>query len=419
MISLFNRKPRISPTSPARVSLAGLTAPQSAKSLLAAPHRQKLLEQIWQRTAVSRLQFDRIYLSPIRRYSELVQLLPASESHHYAYPGGMLDHGLQVIANALRIRQSHLLPSGAQPEVQIAQAEAWTAALAFAALGHHLGKITVEVHVEYADGSLWHPWHGPLAHPYRFRFIKELGHRLHGAGAGLLVPQLLNCEILDWLCTFPELWASLVFYWAGQLEYAGELGTLVTQAGHASIAQAFGTESSDARPNLSDAIHSLPEVLDPVPTDGNDHPTETSDDEMAKPSGEHFMTWLTEGLRSNRIVMNAPQALVHVAEDTLYLVTPGIFRRYAQEHPELDEIAKKKRQLGWEWIQKRFAEMRLHRKSACGLNIWPYELRVDNKKRRLHGYLLTNHYGLVNDLVLNNPNLTPAEPHNPNGLAQH
>lgn len=419
MISLFNRKPRKSHRSITPASQPGLTAPQSATSLLATPHRQKLLEQIWQRTAVSRVQFNRLYLNPISRYAELVQLLPASESDHYAYPGGMLDHGLKAITYALKIRQSHLLPSGAQPEAQIAQAEAWTAALAFAALGHHLGKIADEVHIEYADSSVWHPWHGPLARPYRFRFRKDIGHRLHGASAGLLVPQLLNREILDWLCAFPELWASLISYWAGQLEYAGELGTLITQADRASITQALGIESSDSLLNLSGALPSSPEISDPVPAASGDHSTETADDETTTPSGEHFIAWLTEALRSERIVMNAPQALVHVVEDTLFLVTPGIFRRYAQEHPDLNEIAKKKRQLGWEWIQKRFGEMKLHRKSECGLNFCTYELRVDHKKRRLHGYLLKSHYGLVNDMVLNNPNLAPAEPRKPNGLGQH
>ena len=219
MFSLFHRKARstLDPPAPlAATSPAGLTPPQSAKSLLATPRRQKLLEQIWQRTAVSRSQFEKLYLAPINRYAELVQLLPASESHHHAYPGGMLDHGLEVVTYALKLRQTHLLPSGAQPEVQIAQSEAWTAALAYASLGHDLGKIAVDIHVEHADGSTWHPWHGPLKSPYRLRYRKERQYRLHGAASGLLIHQLLSREILDWLSSFPELWTSLIFNWAGQ-----------------------------------------------------------------------------------------------------------------------------------------------------------------------------------------------------------
>ncbi|MDI3206859.1 TraI domain-containing protein [Pseudomonas shahriarae] len=79
-------------------------APKTASELLSTPRRSKLLEHIWQRTSLSRSQFDDLYLEPVRRYAELVQQLPASENHHHAYPGGMLDHGLEIVAFALKIR---------------------------------------------------------------------------------------------------------------------------------------------------------------------------------------------------------------------------------------------------------------------------------------------------------------------------
>ena len=72
----------------------------------------------------------------------------------------MLDHGLECVAYALKLRQSHLLPVGAPPETQAAQAEAWTACAAYAALLHDIGKLAVDLHVEFADGERWHPWHG-------------------------------------------------------------------------------------------------------------------------------------------------------------------------------------------------------------------------------------------------------------------
>jgi HD superfamily phosphodiesterase len=65
----------------------------------------------------------------------------------------MLDHGLEIVAYSLKLRQSHLLPIGANPEDQAAQAEAWTAAVAYAALLHDIGKVAVDLHVELADGK--------------------------------------------------------------------------------------------------------------------------------------------------------------------------------------------------------------------------------------------------------------------------
>lgn len=175
----------------------GFLQPVSAESLLAASHRKRLLERIWQYTALSPLQFEQLYLEPIRRYATYVQQLPASESHHHAYPGGMLDHGLELVACSLKLRQSYLLPSGAAPEDQAAQADAWSAAIAYGALLHDVGKVAVDLQVEYQNGVVWHPWHGPLNQPYRFRYHLDRDYQLHGAAAGLLYMQILTPTLLD------------------------------------------------------------------------------------------------------------------------------------------------------------------------------------------------------------------------------
>ncbi|GKT02096.1 hypothetical protein AVKW3434_21925 [Acidovorax sp. SUPP3434] len=250
MLSLFQRKrPPVTatPTPPPATNLPkGLMRPESAASLLATPLRQKLLEHIWQRTSLSRRQFATLYRTPLERYAELVQAFPASEAHHHAYPGGMLDHGLEIVAYSLKLRQSHLLPIGASPEDQAAQSEAWTAAVAYAALLHDIGKLAVDLHVELADGSTWHPWHGPLGQPYRFRHREDREYRLHSAATGLLYRQLLDAQILDWLSGYPALWGPLLYVLAGQYEHAGMLGELVVRADQASVAQELGGDPHKA-----------------------------------------------------------------------------------------------------------------------------------------------------------------------------
>ena len=169
LLSWLSRKPA-KPTPEA--SPQGFHLPAKATALLQSPLRQQLLENIWRRASLSRAQFNTLYLKPLERYAELVQLLPASENHHHAHLGGLLDHGLEIMAYALKIRQTHLLPIGAPPESQSAQAEAWTAAAAYGALLHDLGKIAVDLRVELEDGRAWHPWHGPINRPYRFKYVK-------------------------------------------------------------------------------------------------------------------------------------------------------------------------------------------------------------------------------------------------------
>ncbi|GAB6046492.1 hypothetical protein JCM19379_03140 [Methyloparacoccus murrellii] len=112
MLSLFQRKGEPLATASRRT----YQRTDTAASLLAAPRRQRLLEHIWPRTSLSRRQFRSLYLAPLERYAELVKAFPASEAHHHAWPGGMRDHGLEIVAYALKLRQSHLLPAGATPE---------------------------------------------------------------------------------------------------------------------------------------------------------------------------------------------------------------------------------------------------------------------------------------------------------------
>jgi len=601
MLTLFRRKKAppsagTSPSGPADAS-KGLTRPQSAAVLLATPRRQKLLEHIWQRTSLSRRQFATLYRTPLERYAELVQQLPASESHHHAYPGGMLDHGLEIVAYALKLRQSHLLPAGAPPEAQAAQAEAWTAGTAYAALLHDIGKIAVDVHVEYADGSTWHPWHGPLQRPYRFRYRKDREYRLHGAATGLLYNQVLDREILDWLSGYPDLWAALLYTLAGQYEHAGVLGELVVQADQASVAQALGGDPAKAlaapkhalqrklleglryllkeelklnQPQASDGwltqdalwlvsktvsdklrAHLLSQGIEGIPSSNTavfdvlqDHgilqatpdgkaiwkATVTSDadwshsftflkvaptliwdagdrpapfagtvrieqDEASpevspspaapttvtaeaaavdtapvavapniasadpfsgllemlgepptslappspdtsagteppappppaaatdpadvpsiasevmtpstiEPSGEHFIAWLRHGIHTRKLIINDAKALVHTVADTAYLVSPGVFQRYAQEHPMVAKQAKEAELADWQWVQKRFERLQLHRKQPSGLNIWTCEVTGPRKSRRLHGYLLVEPGRLFDDIPVNNP----------------
>ncbi len=572
--------------------------PESVASLLSTTRRQKLLEHIWQRTSLSRKHFASLYLAPLQRYAALVQQFPASEAHHHAYPGGMLDHGLEIVAYALKLRQSYLLPSGTTPEDQVVQAEAWTAAIAYAALLHDIGKIAVDLHVEHADGSTWHPWHGPLARPYRFRYRPDREYRLHSAATGLLYRQVLDGETLDWLSTFPPLWSALLYVLAGQYEHAGVLGELVIQADRASVAQALGgdpvramaapkhalqrklldglryllkeelklnqaqasdgwlTQDSlwlvsktvsdklrahllaqgiegipanntavfnvlqnhgllqpatngkaiwratvtsdvgwshtftllrlapaliwegDDRPEpftgtveieverndaatessidsgetspvaaaapapsaapAADSVDALlallgtsdtepppqrAEIKAPPETSTNDPPatsqandamlapaavpmsTKNSGNTQEPPSGEHFMARLRNRVQSRKLIINDAKALVHTVAGTAFLVSPGVFQRYAKEHPHTAALAKQDQIADWQWVQKRFEKLQLHRKQVNGLNIWTCEVTGPRRSRRLHGYLLAEPQHLFDEVPPNNPHL--------------
>lgn len=43
---------------------------------------------------------------------------------------------------------------------------------------------------------------------------------------------------------------------------------------------------------------------------------------------------------------------MHTVSDTAYLDSPGVFQRYAQEHPQVDALARQDKQQDWQWVQK-------------------------------------------------------------------
>ena len=120
------------------------------------------------------------------------------------------------------------------------------------------------------------------------------------------------------------------------------------------------------------------------------------------------MAWLRQGIFSRRLIINDAKALVHTVSDTAYLVSPGVFQRYAQEHPQVGTLAKLENQQDWQWVQKRFERLQLHRKQPNGLNIWTCEVTGPRKSRRLHGYLLLEPRSIFNDEPPNNPFLKLA-----------
>ena len=124
-----------------------------------------------------------------------------------------------------------------------------------------------------------------------------------------------------------------------------------------------------------------------------------------RPPGEHFMAWLKQAVQTRKLIINDAKALVHTVSDTAYLVSPGVFQRYAQEHPEVGALAKQDNQQDWQWVQKRFERLQLHRKQPNGLNIWTCNVTGPRKTRRLHGYLLNDARLLFAEAPPSNPYL--------------
>ncbi|VVQ15747.1 hypothetical protein PS928_04301 [Pseudomonas fluorescens] len=78
------------------------------------------------------------------------------------------------------------------------------------------------------------------------------------------------------------------------------------------------------------------------------------------------MAWLRHRIQSRTLIINDARALVHTAADTVFLVSPSVFQRYTQEHLQTAALAKQDQVADWQWVQKRFEKLQLHRKKVNG-----------------------------------------------------
>jgi hypothetical protein len=121
--------------------------------------------------------------------------------------------------------------------------------------------------------------------------------------------------------------------------------------------------------------------------------------------GDQFMNWLRKGVQSRSVKINEARALVQTVSGTAYLISPGIFQRYVQEHPGVARLAQREGAADWQWIQKGFERLRVHRKQHGGLNIWTCDVMGPRKTRRVHGYLLADGHLVFTEIPPDNPYL--------------
>ncbi|PHS63332.1 MAG: hypothetical protein COB00_12120 [Alcanivorax sp.] len=269
---------------------------QGADALLA-PHNG-LISTLKGLAGVPESHWQRLYQALLDRFAALVQLLPASEAHHHAGPGGLLRHGLEVAHNALLLRRGILLPPNASPEEQASQQDLWTYACFTGALLHDLGKPVVDqaITLYHTDGSghSWTPVSGPMPEgsQYQMTFRHGRAHRQHERIAPLLAPILLPQHGLDWLASAPALLDAWLAAIQGAMEDAGPLGAIIAKADRRSVAE-----------NLAGG------VTPQMPTT------------RVKPLAERLLTGLRHLLTSGELPLNRRGAAGFTDEHHLWLVS--------------------------------------------------------------------------------------------------
>ncbi|MGH8569504.1 MAG: MobH family relaxase, partial [Gammaproteobacteria bacterium] len=230
------------PAAPTSSATNGRVPVRLPEELLAHPERLARLQAIEALTRVTPAHFEVLYRSALSNYAGYVQQLPASEAHHHAGLGGLLDHGLAAAVFALKLRRGHLLPPGAPTELIDAQADLWSYACFTAVLLHDIGKPAVDQVVTLFDkrgGELgpWDPWSGPMqAQTYEARFVRNCNYQMHQHAAPLLARLIVPPEGFCWLASEREVLAAWLAVISGMPEDIGPLGQIVEEADRLSTA---------------------------------------------------------------------------------------------------------------------------------------------------------------------------------------
>ncbi len=105
--------------------------------------------------------------------------------------------------------------------------------------------------------------------------------------------------------------------------------------------------------------------------------------------GQSFIDWIKAAVSSRSIYINDSRAQIHTVDGKAVLVTPGIFQRSSNQHPELQQLNPDTTVKNWVWVQRSFERLQLHIKREDDLNIWQCTVRGPRVKgNTLNGYLI-------------------------------
>jgi integrating conjugative element relaxase (TIGR03760 family) len=238
---IFQQSPAVLPPSGGVES--GWLPVLDATALLEKSGAHRLQNSVRAKIGLSSVNYVRDCETTLARYVEFVQLLPASESHHHAQPGGLIVHALETADIALAIRRSHILPPDAVPE-DIARLEhRWTFGVFLAALAHDVGKAMADLRVEYRStggARLWSPVAGSMndcgAQRYRVEFTPptDRDYQSHQKLPVVLMQRIVPQSTMAWLAEDGKLVQEIMNCLSGN--YDGPIGVLVRQADRLSVA---------------------------------------------------------------------------------------------------------------------------------------------------------------------------------------
>jgi integrating conjugative element relaxase (TIGR03760 family) len=107
----------------------------------------------------------------------------------------------------------------------------------------------------------------------------------------------------------------------------------------------------------------------------------------------HFLMWLKTGLHENRILVNRPDALLHIVKEGVLIPSPITFTKFARQFEllkpsEVDNSEIKVANKIQKMLERKMTKERLCLKTKSGLNIHTYLVQDELNASKIHGWLL-------------------------------
>lgn len=261
----------------------------TAEELIRFTGQQNRIRSIKRIIKIDDRHFQVLYLDVIHRFAELVQLMPASQAHHHAVPGGLFIHTLEVIEQAMILRQQYKLPAFVEQEVQERERHAWTYAVFTAAILHDIGKrLSMCVFIR-DDGQVHSAFETPLAQTacrhYKLLFQDPKYYVLHEV-LGLALIDILPPIGKTFLFKHLNIVKEMLAYIHGDKHQSGMIGEIIRQADQQSTGRSLAHTAS--RKFKGASLENL---------------------------GERLMTQLRQLIASNHFVINQANANIYVSKD--------------------------------------------------------------------------------------------------------
>ncbi|GAB3392074.1 MobH family relaxase [Azotobacter armeniacus] len=170
-------------------------------------YQRKLVDRIAGSIGLPKDEYQR-YVEPILiNFAELAHLLPASENHHHAGPGGLLRHSLEVANLTLDGCLTTAFDTAETPARRSTRRWRWNVAGVAAGLLHDAGKALTDLRATDFEGKLeWspeqetlHQWAGRHKLDRYFLHWNAQRHEKHIQASVALVSTLIPAEARAWI----------------------------------------------------------------------------------------------------------------------------------------------------------------------------------------------------------------------------